>query len=130
MARGRITKRAVDALRCPAGKDRDLFWDEALTGFGVAVFASGKKVYVVCFDADSLDVIDVASNKVTGEVLTGLAPTDVVFSPNGRTGYVANSNDDTVSVFDVASGEETQTIAPSPAASPRRSCCCRRSSTA
>ena len=42
----RITKRAVDALRCPAGKDRVFLWDEDLAGFGVAAFPSGKKVYV------------------------------------------------------------------------------------
>src|SRR6202045_2355836 len=46
MPRGRITKRAVDALACPAGKDREFLWDDAIAGFGVAAFPSGKKVYV------------------------------------------------------------------------------------
>ena len=46
MPSGRITKRAVDALQCPAGRDRDFLWDDALAGFGVAAFPSGKKVYV------------------------------------------------------------------------------------
>jgi hypothetical protein len=46
MPRGRITKRAVDALQCPAAKDREFLWDDALSGFGVAAFPSGKKVYV------------------------------------------------------------------------------------
>ncbi len=46
MARGRITKRATDALECPAGKDRAFLWDDALAGFGVAAFPTGKKVYV------------------------------------------------------------------------------------
>ncbi len=36
----------MDALVCPAGKDRIFLWDLALSGFGVAAFASGKKVYV------------------------------------------------------------------------------------
>src|SRR5208283_4009366 len=47
MARGRITKRAVDALQCPADRDRDFLWDDALAGFGVAAFPTGRKVYVV-----------------------------------------------------------------------------------
>lgn len=47
MPRGRVTKRAVDLLKCPEGKDRDFLWDDALSGFGVAVFATGKKAYVV-----------------------------------------------------------------------------------
>jgi integrase len=47
MARGRITKRSVDALTCPAGKDRVFLWDDALSGFGVAAHRSGKKTYAV-----------------------------------------------------------------------------------
>lgn len=46
MTSKRISKRAVDALRCPSGKDRVFLWDEDLSGFGVAVMPSGKKVYV------------------------------------------------------------------------------------
>ena len=46
MARKRITKRAVDALRCPSSRDRMFLWDEDLSGFGVAALPSGKKVYV------------------------------------------------------------------------------------
>ena len=46
MPRGRITKRAVDALQCPAGGDREFLWDDALAGFGVAAFPTGRKVYV------------------------------------------------------------------------------------
>jgi integrase len=46
MPTSRITKRAVDALQCPPGKDRVFLWDDAIAGFGVAAFPSGKKVYV------------------------------------------------------------------------------------
>jgi integrase len=52
MPRGRITKRAVDALQCPAGKDREFLWDDAVSGFGVAAFPSGKKVYVAQYRQD------------------------------------------------------------------------------
>ena len=43
-ARGSITECVVDAL--PAGRD-SVIWDRALTGFGVRVYPSGAKVYVV-----------------------------------------------------------------------------------
>src|ERR1700731_4942356 len=46
MTTGRITKRSVDALTCPQSKDREFLWDGAMSGFGVAAFPSGKKVYV------------------------------------------------------------------------------------
>lgn len=47
MPQGRVTKRSVDALSCPESKDREFLWDDALAGFGVAAFPTGKKVYVV-----------------------------------------------------------------------------------
>lgn len=46
MTKARITKRTVDALQCPPGKDRIFMWDAALAGFGVGAFPSGRKVYV------------------------------------------------------------------------------------
>ena len=41
----RITKRTVDALRVDSADA--VFWDRTLPGFGVRVYASGRKVYVV-----------------------------------------------------------------------------------
>ena len=59
MAAKRITKRAVDALACPSGRDRVFLWDSDLSGFGVAAMPSrkapngkkvdGTKTYVVQF---------------------------------------------------------------------------------
>ncbi|NDB70591.1 MAG: DUF4102 domain-containing protein, partial [Methylocystaceae bacterium] len=47
MTTGRISKRSVDALFCPDGKDRGILWDDDLAGFGVIVFPSGAKTYIV-----------------------------------------------------------------------------------
>jgi len=44
---GRISKRSVDLLVPSADKDRIFHWDDSLAGFGVAVFATGRKVYCV-----------------------------------------------------------------------------------
>jgi integrase len=52
LAQDRISKRSIDSLFCPQGKDREFLWDDALAGFGVAAFASGKKVYVVQYRKD------------------------------------------------------------------------------
>jgi integrase len=49
LPRARISKRSVDALICPAAKDREFLWDDALAGFGVVAFPSGKKSYVAQF---------------------------------------------------------------------------------
>lgn len=52
MPQGRISKRSVDALGCPPDKDRLFLWDDALAGFGVAAFPTGKKTYVAQFRRD------------------------------------------------------------------------------
>lgn len=49
MASKRITKKSVDALNCPPGKDRVFLWDEDLAGFGVVALPSGKRKYVIQF---------------------------------------------------------------------------------
>jgi hypothetical protein len=41
----KISKRAVDAL--PAGQRDALYWDHDLPGFGIRVYSSGRKIYVV-----------------------------------------------------------------------------------
>ena len=52
MPKDRVSKRSVDAHFCPPGKDREFLWDDALSGFGVAAFPSGKKTYVAQFRKD------------------------------------------------------------------------------
>ena len=50
MAKGKITKRSVDALQCRKNAadpfKRTPLRDDTLEGFGVAAFPSGTKVYV------------------------------------------------------------------------------------
>lgn len=45
MPQGRISKKSVDALTCTEDQDRVFLWDDALSGFGVAAFPSGRRVY-------------------------------------------------------------------------------------
>ena len=46
MATKKITKRSVDALVCPPGKDREVLWDCDLAGYGVVAMPSGTKTYI------------------------------------------------------------------------------------
>ncbi len=52
MATGPITKSKVDALQCPADKDREILWDDTVRGFGVIAFRNGGKVYVAQYRKD------------------------------------------------------------------------------
>jgi len=45
VATGKITKRAVDAMR--AGSRNDFLWDTEVKGFGVKITPAGKRVYIL-----------------------------------------------------------------------------------
>jgi integrase len=46
MTTKKISKKSVDALKCPPDKDREFMWDSDLKGFGVVAMPSGRKVYI------------------------------------------------------------------------------------
>lgn len=48
----KLTKRIVDGLDCTDGQPQVFAWDDAVTGFGVRVFQSGRKVFLVRYRAD------------------------------------------------------------------------------
>jgi YVTN family beta-propeller protein len=48
-------------------------------------------------------VFDVALRKLVDTVEVGAVPVGIQLTPDGKTAYVANTNDDKVSVIDVAS---------------------------
>jgi YVTN family beta-propeller protein len=54
--------------------------------------------------AGSLSVYDVASGTMRPDIVVGLHPTAMVFSKESSRLYVANSNDDTISVLDLNAG--------------------------
>ena len=49
---GRITKRVVEAA--PAEAKDYFIWDDELPGFGVRIFASGKRSYLIQYRAQTL----------------------------------------------------------------------------
>jgi YVTN family beta-propeller protein len=87
--------------------------------YGLAVNPNGTVVYVATMDTeqaadgyDSIAVIDVATNTVTGSIPLGFntQPRGVAFNPSGTTAYVTNYVTNTVSVIDVAGGIVTGSI--------------------
>jgi hypothetical protein len=46
----RLTKRAIDAFTYTGdGISRDVQWDASLSGFGVRIYPSGKKAFVLSY---------------------------------------------------------------------------------
>ncbi len=49
----KLTKRVIDGLQSDGAKHGTLFWDDELSGFGVRVYPSGSKVFMLKFRARS-----------------------------------------------------------------------------
>jgi YVTN family beta-propeller protein len=76
----------------------------------VAVSTDGSTVYVTNTNRGLVDLVNAATDRVTGTVQVGQLPWDIVLSANGSTMYVANPDSNSVSVIDTATNKVTNTI--------------------
>jgi autotransporter-associated beta strand protein/YVTN family beta-propeller protein len=76
---------------------------------GVAISADGTAAYVCLSIANKLAVVNLSNGSITRQINTGIAPWDVVLSPDGNTAYVS----DWGGRFPVA-GDQTATSAGTP----------------
>ncbi|MCA6451211.1 MAG: bifunctional YncE family protein/alkaline phosphatase family protein [Chitinophagaceae bacterium] len=61
-----------------------------------------KELYISCWGCDKIYVFDTGKKNVTSEIQVGDNPNELCLSKNGKYLYVANSNDNSVSVINVA----------------------------
>jgi YVTN family beta-propeller protein len=57
---------------------------------GVAVSADGSRAYVCLSVKNTLTVVDLSTRTVSRQINVGIAPWDVVLSPDGNTAYVSD----------------------------------------
>lgn len=106
MARGRLLMIDSEKLDVESAADMEIGHHPA----HVIIDAQGKLAYVTNSEDDNVLVIDVAQQKIAGEIKTGKFPHGLRMSPNGQEIYVANVNDNSVSVIDVAQSKEVTRI--------------------
>lgn len=68
------------------------------------------ELFITVWGGDKVLIYDPAQQKFTGEINTGSRPNDLLFSRNGKTLFVANANDNAVSVIDVKARKVVETI--------------------
>jgi YVTN family beta-propeller protein len=98
--------------------------------FGVAIAPDKSRIYVTCGGSESVVVIDLphllrflhthpgafvhdlsaSANYVVARIHVGLNPRGLALARDGRTLYIANRLDDTISVIDTPSNRVTRTI--------------------
>jgi YVTN family beta-propeller protein len=75
----------------------------------IAISPDGKQVYVSCYGADRVAIIDAATNNVVQSIPVGHGPLGLTVNKYGKV-FVANSGDNTVSEIDPASATVTGTF--------------------
>ncbi len=78
----------------------------------------GKRVFVTDSESNTVSVIDLGTREVVKTIATGRYPHGLRLSPDGRELFVANVEDGSVSVIDVAGLAETAAAAAPPITSP------------
>ncbi len=76
----------------------------------LALTGDGNRLFVVCNNTDSVQMVDPHNREVLGEITVGSRPYGITLSPDDRRAYVSNSWDDTVSVIDVEAFKVVRTI--------------------
>jgi YVTN family beta-propeller protein len=69
-----------------------------------------KTLYISCWGCDRIILFDTGRGKITGTVDTGDNPNDMCLTKDGLRLFVANANDNTVSVIDTRQMKVTETL--------------------
>jgi YVTN family beta-propeller protein len=69
-----------------------------------------KEVYISSWGSAAIIVFNTASQSVTHQIAVGSNPNDITLSPNGNILYVANANDNSVSVIDLKKYSVIETL--------------------
>ena len=79
-------------------------------GYTCLLSPDKKKLYISVWGAEKILVYDTYKNEFIHSVLVGSHPNDLCLTSNGRILYVANANDNTVSVVDVVASKVLETL--------------------
>lgn len=79
-------------------------------GYTCLLSPDNKKLYVSCWGCDKIKVFDTKELKWSAEVRVGDNPNEIIQTKNGKYLFVANANDNSVSVIDTKTFTVTETL--------------------
>ena len=79
-------------------------------GYTCRLSRDGKELYITCWGCDKLLIFDTEARKITGEIGVGDNPNDLCGTKNDRWLFVANANDNSVSVIDLRNRKVVETL--------------------
>ncbi len=69
-----------------------------------------KQLYISCWGCDKVYIFNTEQKNITAEIAVGDNPNELLLNKKGKLLYVANSNDNSVSVIDVAQQKVVETL--------------------
>jgi YVTN family beta-propeller protein len=79
-------------------------------GYTCLLSADKKLLYISVWGAEKVLIFDTEHREFIHSIAVGSHPNDLCLNANGSTLYVANANDNTVSVIDLVHGKVTETL--------------------
>ncbi len=79
-------------------------------GYACLLSPDKKQLFITCWGCDKVFVYDTQARKFVSEINAGDNPNDLCLTKNGKILYVANSNDNSVSVIDVVNKKVIETL--------------------
>ena len=82
----------------------------AAEGYTCVVAPNKKELYISCWGNKNITVFSTVSNEIVKEIQVGVHPNDFCITKNGKLLYVANAEDNTVSVVDLTTYKEVEVL--------------------
>ena len=79
-------------------------------GYGCLLSPDKKNLYISCWGADKIEILDTEKNIFTDSVTTGDNPNELCLTKKGKYLFVANANDNSVSVIDTKTKKVIETL--------------------
>ena len=79
-------------------------------GYNCLLSPDKTALYISCWGCDKILILDTKANTFSGEIKVGDNPNDLCLSKNGKYLFVANANDNSVSVIDILQRAVIETL--------------------
>ena len=79
-------------------------------GYTCLLSRDKKEIYITCWGCDKLLVFDTENRRFVSDIAVGDNPNDICLSKDGRWLFVANANDNSVSVIDIRKRKVVETL--------------------
>ncbi|HET9137676.1 MAG TPA: bifunctional YncE family protein/alkaline phosphatase family protein, partial [Candidatus Kapabacteria bacterium] len=93
-----------------AAKDHISHYDLGGEGYTCLLSPDNATLYISCWGCDKVQLFDTKQKTFSGAIAVGDNPNDMCLTKNGKFLYVANSNDNSVSVIDLAQRKVIETL--------------------